>query len=255
MFDEKGYRYLYHILKKKNLESVLSHGMLYNEHDRYNMKIQAEGVYSITTFDFSKPWVVWPGQYPGLYMNLTDELPKLEKDEVLLLFPTELLRRQKNWHFNLFDRNGTIGYDTYTYENMDTLPYFYAVKTFYKEKVGRYYNELVFHHSVDIHNCQFVYDGKELHPISDFGIEYKLTPNEKPGLFLYYSDRWYTGMDVPYYNHRDEYKTSVEFYKEYCKKCISINKDSLFEKIDKETDKNGIEKVIEPYMIELYNNV
>lgn len=250
MIDEKGYRYLWHILKKKNLDSIFAHGMIYNERDRFHHRIQVDGAYSTTTFNFSKPWIVWPGQYPGVYMSITDELPKLEKDEIILLFPTELLFHQKNWHFNLFDRNGTIGYDTYTHENIHTLPHIQEVKTFYKEKIGRYHNEVVFHHSVDIRNCQFVYDG-EFHPILEFGIQYSITPNTSLELFLYYSDRWYTGMPVPYYSSPDESITSVAFYKEYCKKYITS--PNLVQQIDNETTKKGIENVIEHYLIEYFS--
>lgn len=258
MLDEKGYRYLWHILKKKNLESVLLHKMLYNEHDRFNHRIQAEGAYSITTFNFDKKWSIEPGQYPGLYMSLTDELPKIEKDEILLLFPTEILLLQKNWHFNLFDRNGTFGYDTYTYENIEDIPNIKDVKSFYKNNNNRKYkynNEVVFHHSVDMRNCQFVYDGKDLKPISEFGIKHTIIINNNPGLFLYYSDRWYTGMDVPYYSRPEENQTSVEFYKEYCKKYLYNNdndNDNLKIQIDQQKDKKGVENVIEPYLIEIF---
>lgn len=244
--ETKSYKYLWHILKKKNLDSILSHKMLYSELDRFNHRIQVDGAYSITTFNFNKPWVVYPGQFPGLYMSLTCELPKPEKDEVILVFPTELLYRQKNWHFNLFDRNGTIGYDTYTYKNIDTLPYMYPVTSFYEEKVGRYFNEVVFHDSIDMRNCQFVYDGNVLKTIEEYTdnkIHHELIINDSPGAFLYYSDRWYTGMDVPYYTKRDEYETSVDFYREYVKEYIKDQE--LIKEIDKATTKKEIEQIIE----------
>lgn len=250
MLYEKGYRYLCHVFPKKNLEGILSHNMLYNEHDRYNQQIQVDGAYSITTFNFNKPWVVWPGQYPGLYMSLTNELPILQKNEYALLFPTELLYHQTGWHFNLFDRNGTFGYDTYTHENIDTVPDFHSVKTFYMEKVGRYYNEVVFHHSIDLRNCQFLYDGTDVHPILNYGIEHQLIANHTPGIFLYYSDLYYSGMEVPYYSYPEKATTSVEFYKEYCKKYISDLE--LINKVELEKTKKDIEHLIEPYLIELY---
>jgi hypothetical protein len=243
MLDEKGYRYLYHVLKQKNMESILSHGMVYSEYDRYKHKIQVDGAYSITSFNFNKPWSVDPGQYPGLYMSLTDRLPNLEKDEIALIFPTELLTRQKNWHFNLFDRNGTFGYDTYTHETIHLLPEFKEVKKFYMEKIGRYYNEVVFHDSIDLRNCSFVYDSDTvLHSIAEYSgnkIKHELIIDNRPGAFLYYSDRWYTGMKVPYYS-TDDYTTSVDFYRDYVKKYIKYIKKEL----DKATTKKEIEELI-----------
>jgi hypothetical protein len=248
MLDEKGYRYLYHILKKENIESVLSHQMLYSEYDRYKHKIQVDGVYSITTFNFNKPWSVDPGQYPGLYMSLTDRLPDLGDGEIALVFPTEILSRQKNWHFNLFDRNGTFGYDTYTHENIHLLPEFGDVKQFYMEKIGRYHNEVVFHDSIDMKNCWFVYDGKELYSIADYSnsrITHELVVDGRPGAFLYYSDRWYTGMKVPYYSLPEEYTTSVDFYREYVKKCIKDTDLNNLNNLNNTTTKRDIEILIE----------
>lgn len=251
MLDEKGYRYLYHVLKKENLESVLSHKMLYSEFDRYRLRIQVDGAYSTTVFNFDKPWVVCSGQFPGLYMSLSNELPKLEKDEICLLFPTEILHLQKNWHFNLFDRNGTFGYDTYTHETMHLLPPFQEVKDFYIDRIKRYSNEVVFHDSIDMRGCQFVYDGKDLYSLHSLAssfpssLEYELVVNNRPGAFLYYSDKWYTGINVPYYSRPDETITSLDFYREYVKEYIKNKNIEIIEKINMATSKREIENLIE----------
>lgn len=121
--------------------------MIYCEYDRYRFRIQSEGAYSITRFDLNKPWYISPGQFPGLYMGLTGQLPELSIGEIAIVFSKEILK-QSNWHFNLYDRNGTFGYDTYTYENFMDIPKFADVEAYYLKKIGRYHNEVVFHGSV-----------------------------------------------------------------------------------------------------------
>lgn len=242
--EQKGYRYLYHILRVKNIESVLSHKMLYSEYDRYKNKLQVDGAYSITTFNFKKPWNVDPGQYPGLYMGFYDKLPTLDKDEIALIFPAELLYKQKNWHFNLFDRNGTIGYDTYTHDTIHLVPDFDVVQKFYLDKIGRYYNEVVFHDSIDMRNCLSVYDGVDLFSISEYSkgtICHEQIIDPREGAFLYYSDRWYTGMSVPYYSLPEETTTSVDFYRNQVKKYAP----QLESELDSAESKREIENIVE----------
>jgi hypothetical protein len=254
MLDEKGYRYLYHILKRENMESVLSHKMLYSEADRYKHKIVVDGVYSTTTFNFKKPWSVDPGQYPGLYMSLMDCLPDLGKEEIALVFPSELLARQTNWHFNLFDRNGTFGYDTYTHDSIHLVPDLKDVKNFYMEKIGRYHNEVVFHDSIDMKNCSFVYDGTELYSIADYShgnITHELSVDERPGAFLYYSDRWYTGMKVPYYSLPEMSTTSVDFYRDYVKRYVKCDAELILN-LNNATTKRAIEILVENIFTSMY---
>lgn len=218
---ERGYNYLWHVLPIKNLDSILHTKMLYTEYDRHKNRIQAGGAYSISVLDFDKPWRVGPGQYPGIYLSLTADKPELSSGEIALFFSLELLS-QRNWHFNLYDRNGTFGYDTYTLENIDRLPNFKEVSRFYNETVGiKYHNEVVFHDSIPMSNCSAVYDGVRVVPIEEYGIQHKLSLVNSPGAFLYYSDIYYTGAEIPYL-FSEKCQTSDDFYKKYCAKYLGL---------------------------------
>lgn len=219
-FLNQGYNYLVHHTTKENWENIKKHKYIYSEYDRYINKIESKGVYSITSFNFNKPWENSPGQFPGIYCSLINNVNDLYKqfnmtDESLLLFLRLELLNQKNWHFNLFDRCGTFGYDTFTYENIINIPDYNIVSKFYIENIGKYYNEVIFHDSISFSNVDFIYDGNKIH-------ERKSSINlcSKYGGFLYYSDLYYTGMDVPYFSYPDKISTDDIFYKKYCQKYL-----------------------------------
>lgn len=210
----KGYHYLTHVFLKKNLASLFASGQIYSEYDRYRHRLQVDGAYSTTCFRFDRPWTLDPGQYPGVYMGLYDTLPVLAENELAFVFPLEVLDNQVNWHFNLFDRNGTMGYDTYTHETMTDVPPFDEVKAFYLGTVGRYFNEVVFHDTIDLQHATHLYDGEKNAILQ--GISHPLSPSPQRGAFVYYSDIYYSGMKVPYFSRPEEHCISPAFYREWC---------------------------------------
>ena len=221
LLDNLGYKYLWHVFREENWNSILDTKMIYCEYDRYRYRIKSDGAYSITPIDFNEPWRVCPGQYPGLYMGLTNKLPQLGEGEMAVLFSKDILK-QHNWHLNLFDRNGTVGFDTYTCENIIMVPPYADVERYYIEKAGRYHNEVVFHDSIPLQNAVYIYkyDQSYLQPIEDYGITHKITLDIKSGAYLYYSDIYYTGMEVPYYHRDDYFTTTDEFHRDYCLKYL-----------------------------------
>lgn len=219
-FTKQGYNYIVHHTSKINWKNIKKTEWFYSEYDRYKLNIESSGLYSITSFNFKKPWKIQHGQFPGIYCSIINNLDDLKEqiemssNDILLFFRLEMLN-QKNWHFNLFDRNGTFGYDTFTYENAEDLPPYQDVKNFYMEKLNKYFNEIVFHDSISIKNVDFIYDGHNIIKMNS-----SLHLCDKIGGFLYYSDLYYTGLNVPFYSKPESIKTTDIFYREYCKKYL-----------------------------------
>lgn len=241
----KGYRYLTHVFLKKNLASLLASGQIYSEYDRYRHRLQIDGAYSTTTFRFDRPWTVDPGQYPGVYMGLYDALPVLAESEMAFVFPLEILDNQVNWHFNLFDRNGTMGYDTYTSETITDVPPFDEVKAFYLQTVGRYFNEIVFHDTIDLRNATHLYDGEECTLLVDHGVPHQLCPDPRRGAFVYYSDIYYSGMKVPYFSRPEEHRIRSAFYREWCLRHIRDSDRQLIPSEDTALSCRDLERILE----------
>lgn len=217
----KGYTFLAHVTNLKNYAGIQEHGAILSPCDRYSARVNARGVYSYCDFDFSKPYTVGPGDFPGVYMSLIHDLNTLlvptedyMKDVLVLLFPLELLEQQ-NWHFNLVDRCGTIGYDTYFSETIDQSPHVKDILEYYGEDyIG---NEVIFHHSVPLQNASHILttcDGvMKINPYHNLQLNMNLKH-----MCVFYSDMYYTGLKIPYYKRDGVTTTSDEFYIEFIRR-------------------------------------
>jgi hypothetical protein len=224
LIKSKGYTCIAHHTTIDNLKNIIKSKYIYTDYERYLNKINSRGVYSYQTFDFNKPYEVSDDQFPGIYMHLAHDINKISisKNQVLIIFPLELLL-QKNWHFNLSDKNGIIGYDTYFHNNITNMPSRSEILKHYDDIDINYIgNELIFHDAIPLNNSiEFKYSAKCIKRIeySDT-VEYNLTLDlDRKPCKIYYSDAFYNGIEVPYFN-----KNIIEFkynhYKNWIKRHI-----------------------------------
>ena len=208
----KGYKYIGHHTTLKNLDGILKTGKIMTAYERWKHHVVARGIYSYCDLNFKKPFRIG-GDVEGVYCHLVYDLNKikLKNDEVLLLFPLDLML-QKNWHFNLCDHNGYFYPDTYTPETVHLIPDIYDVLGFYKSYIG---NEVVFHDGIPIHNCCKVYNGKDVLDSKDYKINYNLKLDKKIGFYLHYADILYTGMEIEQYNKVDPDKWYSEWFRKH----------------------------------------
>lgn len=213
----KGYTCVAHVTTLKNYEAMSKGAQaIYTVYDRYVNKVAVRGVYSYCDLNFNKPFRVCPGDFPGVYMHLVDDLDKFTRSSlcdntVILIFPLELLQ-QHNWHFNINDRCGSIGYDTYFPETFEQSPHIDDIHKYYTEDkyIG---NELIFHHSVPLHNASHISVLREgnvmtiANPIYNLRLDLHLTRN-----CVFYSDDLYSGTDINYYCQDGVVTTSNTFY-------------------------------------------
>jgi hypothetical protein len=229
-----GFTYLLHVTNKDNINILLKKyeenklqkiGSLY---ERYLEKTNVNGVYSKSQllFDenFEMNFTMSKYEYPALFMILScltiEEIKQKasrSKNLAYIIFPLELLC-QNNWHFNLTDKNGIISYDTFFPHNITQSPSYQEVYDYYKSQ-NIYYigNEVVFHNGIYLCNAIKIYCGENDYEY-DFNhnliIDYEVKPN-----YVYYSDRFYDGMVVYYFNplYRDKHTTSDDFYINFIK--------------------------------------
>ena len=165
-------------------------GSILNLYDRFQQKINTRGVFSYCDLDFEEPFRLFPGDFPGVYMSLVDDIEAFQKRElvkgnVVIQFPLELLQ-QSNWHYNLTDRCGAIGYDTYFPETFEQSPHSQDLVKYYGENL----NEVIFHHSIPLCNASPRMDLKRN--------------------CVFYSDRLYSGRTLSYYKV-PEVTTTTDF--------------------------------------------
>lgn len=222
---DKGFIYCAHITTRENYERM--HGSTIDPpFERHMKRIVAHGVYSYMDQDFDTPYEVTVGDYPGVYMDLVYDMDamfqKMRKfkmntpDTVIIVFPLELLDTTKHWHFNLCDRCGTIGYDTYFPDTIGDLPHIRDILAYYPE--NEYCNEIVFHKSVAMsyRSKVFTFDSEGVEEIIDISLEIVngqgVSEDAKPANYIFYSDNFYNGTDTSYYNQPDVMTTSDDFY-------------------------------------------
>ena len=249
ILHSKGYKYLAHITSFKNYNNLIKNtNIIHNIYDRYKNKINSRGIFSYCDLDFDKPFTLNPGDFPGVYMSLVydldiykEKIKKFDdlKSNVILIFPLELLEQQ-NWHFNINDRCGAIGYDTYFPENISSSPHIDDIISYYtKEKYID--NEVIFHHSVHLCNAShlIISDNDIIsNPVYNLQINMNLRRN-----CIFYSDMYYSGADICYYKQPDVYTTSDEFYIDLMRRELPIEYKYLCTNVNiknKDTMENAI---------------
>jgi hypothetical protein len=205
----KGYTCLAHVTTSKNYEKLIKtpNSAIHTIYDRYMNRVAVRGVYSYCDINFNEPFRVCPGDFPGVYLSLVHDIDELYNNDVVLIFPLEMLQ-QNNWHFNIVDRCGAIGYDTYFPETIAQSPHIDDIHDYYTKEayIG---NEVIFHHSIPLQNSSHVIIGGTMtaNPMYNLKLNLKLTRN-----CVFYSDKFYSGVDVNYYCQDGVTKTSDAFY-------------------------------------------
>lgn len=166
--------YLSHYTTARNLQSIFGHGKILTDYDRWKMDIQS----SVSTTNTQKKKFKVTDQFPGVFMSwhLGGESMENQFGSVILVFPRDLVRLQRNFHLNLCDKNG----------------FFIEKGTFFHDDMppdlaeGRSeMNEIVFHDSVKIKLCKYIYcrNSDTLEMVSRFApkwVEVRLAPERFP---------------------------------------------------------------------------
>lgn len=221
---QKGYTYLIHDTSHSNIELLYqmylqnSLQKINTEYERYLNKIQINGIYSYQEMIFDSPYEIDDFGYPGLFLHLShltiEEIRVKYSNEINtvgIVFPLELLL-QKNWHFNISDKNGYISYDTYLSHEIDKIPSYHKILNYYENRyIG---NEIIFHDGIYICNNIGIFGEINI----SIPYEYRLEMDKKPN-YIYYSGRKYSGIPIPFFHqeHRNEITISDLFYIQWIK--------------------------------------
>lgn len=198
------------------------------------------------------------GGFPGVYFSLLykNQIPELiDNDNILLIFPIDLLLKTQNWHYNLIDKNGSITYDTYYKHNILSAPNPKTLEEFCKLENNVWPgNELVFHDSISL---------KYLHSIitKDNIKQFKTDKcirspkhikfnNSKLPVIVSMSDNKYTGIKYKFYNKP---KLDTVLDKDYCKWMSSILPVLNNKKLNKKEDYDSF-LIINEIIPKLMNN-
>lgn len=199
----KGYTYIFHITRPENYNKMRKVPYIMTPVERHMAHVDVEGVLSISEINFEKEYKIALCEYPGIFMGLTSKsLEQLRKDHAdttgcLLIFPLELMN-QKNWHFNINDRNGFFFPDTITSDKCEEIPHADVIPK---------YNEIVFHNKIALSNLIEVFS-----PQIDWKPEFKLDLDlETPPCYIYYTGCRYSGMAYPFFTNPSETMVSAEF--------------------------------------------
>ena len=199
---EKGYTYIIHISRPENYNKMRHVPYIMTPVERHVSKVDVEGVLSISEINFDNPvYKIAMCEYPGIFMGLTrktlDELREIYEGRCLLVFPLELMN-QKNWHFNINDRNGFFFPDTITSNKVEEIP---------PANLLPKYNEIVFHNRIPLSNLIEVFS-----PQIDWKPEFKLDLDlETPPCNIYYTGGLYSGIQYPFFRSPSERLVSNEF--------------------------------------------
>jgi len=229
VLESKGFLCCAHLTSKDNYRRMLAAhaeggSSIDAPYERYKKRVQAHGIYSYMNQNFDKPYEVGRGDYPGVYMDLGYDRARIfqkiakyelnKADNILILFPLSLLDYTKHWHFNLCDRCGSIGYDTYFHDTIAEVPSVQEILDFYPAE--DYCNEIVFHKSIPLGLAT------EIIGFDEAGAEVKEDAlsvasvteeaHDEPVNYVFYSDYYYSGKNISYYKQPDVYDTTAEFY-------------------------------------------
>lgn len=99
-------------------------------------------------------------KFPGAYFSILAIHDILnfyndnQQNRAILIFPIDLIIKQKNWHYNLIEKNGSFTYDTYFYHNIDVAPPPFKMHNFIPNKKFR--DELVFHDGIPMEFLRYI---------------------------------------------------------------------------------------------------
>ncbi len=200
----KGYTYITHITRPDSYNKMQQVPSIMTPVERHAAKVNVEGVLSITEILFDQTYhKISTWEYPGIFMSLTskslDEMREKYADGggCLLVFPLELMN-QKNWHFNINDRNGFIFPDTITSDKVEEIP---------NADLLPHYNEVMFHNRIPLSNLIEVFS-----PQIDWRPEFQLDLDlETPPCNIYYTGFRYSGIKYPFFRSPSETMVSTEF--------------------------------------------
>lgn len=217
-------KFLTHFTSAHNLQGIVRDRAIMTTYDRWNLKTDYTGNSSTTTLYGSKFRVTNEG-FPGVGMSwhLGGEEPSMY-DDVTLVFGRDLVRRQKNFHLNLADKNGYFIEGGTFFPGDKGVPRLRdsrAVKITHglsERKADM--NEIVFHDSVSMDLCEEILVAPEaiekvlafLPP--DLASKTRSMPDLLPrkvvrtkrldaldtdslACRVYFTDIWYTGFKVP----------------------------------------------------------
>lgn len=144
-------RYLAHNTSIRNLAGIVRDGALLTEYDVWRRKKRA----GTSAFQLSDA-------FPGVYMSwhLGGERVSLFFGAVALIFGRDLVRRQRNFHLNLADKNGYLIEQGTFFQGDEAVPSLAAAREFmlkHGDPIAQYaHNEVVFHDSVPFGLCEAI---------------------------------------------------------------------------------------------------
>jgi hypothetical protein len=144
-------RYLAHNTSVRNLAGIVRDGALLTEYDMWRRKKRA----GRSSFQLSDA-------FPGVFMSwhLGGEHVSLFYGTVTLIFGRDLVRRQRNFHLNLADKNGYLIEQGTFFQGDEGIPNLAAAREFmvrHGDPNAPYaFNEVVFHDSVPFGLCEAI---------------------------------------------------------------------------------------------------
>ena len=144
-------RYLAHKTSVRNLAGIVRDGALLTEYDVWRRKKRA----GKSAFQLSDA-------FPGLFMSwhLGGERVGLFFGAVALIFGRDLVRRQRNFHLNLADKNGYLIEQGTFFQGDECIPNLAEARDFmvrHGDPNAPYaFNEVVFHDSVPFGLCEAI---------------------------------------------------------------------------------------------------
>ncbi len=239
ILKDKGYTFIYHITRIENFNKLKENPYIMTPVERHKAKIKANGTMSITYIDFNNPYEIASCEYPGIFMGLTnktmDDMKEWFKDGAcVLIFPLELMN-QKNWHFNINDRNGFFYQDTITSDRINEIPNASELPLF---------NEVVFHNNISASNIIEVIDNnKEWTPEFKLKLDLETIP-----CYIYYTGYRYSGIEYPFFCSPTEKEVSIEFMYNWYQKYLPdrykniINNNMSLEEMDNILNNTKVEE-------------
>lgn len=252
-------KYLSHTTSFDNLKNAIQSKYLYTTYERYLEDISFEYLNkNDETKRSNKGYDLH--EFPGIFMCWHTGKNSVFGN-IVLIYSGEILKRQKNYHINLVDRNGFFT-ETITYfpEDIDNIPikkaheFWNNIEKKCKTYFSYNYNELIFHDKIHIDLISSIWfkerkqliEAKKTFPknISDkckmfpsnIDIDVKIPKNgidklntTSEAIRVFSSDNKYTGIKIPLYlpnNKNMRYKSSLRYVKNIAKQA-GVSSDIL----------------------------